>query len=618
MTGMNHPYTSQPKSSFWKTAIARIDPLNIEQLWKPKFPIRRELKIITVGSCFAQHISSALKQNGFNWIDSEPAPSELPQDEHGANGYSIFSFRTGNIYTPALLKQWVKWATGELDPSAEVFVDESSGQYFDPFRPAIPVAGYASEKALFAARKKTLQAIAKAIQSADIFIFTLGLTEAWRNINGDIYPMCPGTVRGKFSPELHKFHNYSEQEVVQDLVAAFEEMRRLNPELKFLLTVSPVPLTATATNDHILTASTYSKSVLRSAAGYLCQEKDYIDYFPSYELIASPPYRARFFEANMRSVTSEGVSFVMSKFFKAIGAPIVGEATSKITLAPPETTQVEKPEKAKSTEDICEDIILENWSNKSTDDAEEPPNILLIGDSQMAMIAKVLDEQNIRYAGGGIMNASEWYTSKFELRNDRFLFDTNGKESDIRWAQVCDNFLAKLDPKAVNSTLVVTNIGTHTSIPMVSGEFDSYIKEIMGTFINRLSNHLLWGFLLKSRIKHLMLLRKLADVGYKVVWVTDPPTQETLLELFEAFDKILCQIFSETGCSVFFAREWISTLGGLPQSFRSLEIDAQTNRPDWIHASPEYYRQLMAEIFSRQSITPQYRHGSKSLKLQAK
>ena len=81
-----------------------------------------------------------------------------------------------------------------------------------------------------------------------------------------------------------------------------------------LLTVSPVPLTATASDKHVLTATTYSKSVLRAVAGELYDRYADIDYFPSYEIVASPWSRGFFYESNMRSVNAGGVSVVMQTF----------------------------------------------------------------------------------------------------------------------------------------------------------------------------------------------------------------------------------------------------------------------------------------------------------------
>jgi hypothetical protein len=65
----------------------------------------------------------------------------------------------------------------------------------------------------------------------------------------------------------------------------------------------------------VLSATTYSKSVLRAAAGYLSQTYPDIDYFPAYEIIAAPPSRATFYEGNLRSIAPGGVDVVMATFF---------------------------------------------------------------------------------------------------------------------------------------------------------------------------------------------------------------------------------------------------------------------------------------------------------------
>ena len=89
----------------------------------------------------------------------------------------------------------------------------------------------------------------------------------------------------------------------------------MSPSIRFLLTVSSVPLTATASREHVIPATTYSKSVLRAAAGYLSQTHQDIDYFPSYEIIAAPPSRGAFYEGNLRSIAAGGVDVVMETFF---------------------------------------------------------------------------------------------------------------------------------------------------------------------------------------------------------------------------------------------------------------------------------------------------------------
>src|SRR5690606_21748827 len=125
--------------------------------------------------------------------------------------------------------------------------------------------------------------------------FTLGLTEAWENAEtGVVYPTCPGVIAGTFSETKYRFVNYDFPQVLADMQEARALLKEINPEMKMLLTVSPVPLTATASGNHVLVATTYSKSVLRAVCGSMVETFDDVDYFPSYELIASPSARGFF------------------------------------------------------------------------------------------------------------------------------------------------------------------------------------------------------------------------------------------------------------------------------------------------------------------------------------
>ena len=109
---MKNPYELLASDKFWKTAVSSLK-INegFDNIWKPKFVITKESKIATLGSCFAQHISHWLIENGYSWQNAEPGPNNLSYDELLNYGYNIFSCRVGNIYTSAMLKQWIRLAT---------------------------------------------------------------------------------------------------------------------------------------------------------------------------------------------------------------------------------------------------------------------------------------------------------------------------------------------------------------------------------------------------------------------------------------------------------------------------------------------------------------------------
>ena len=119
-----------------------------------------------------------------------------------------------------------------------------------------------------------------------MFVFTLGLTETWIDVtSGRVFPSAPGVIAGTYDPKRYKFVNLSFQQTLDDMTDAIAAMRNWAPDIRLILTVSPVPLTATASGQHVLQATTHSKSVLRAVAGELAACDPLIDYFPSYEII---------------------------------------------------------------------------------------------------------------------------------------------------------------------------------------------------------------------------------------------------------------------------------------------------------------------------------------------
>ncbi|WP_329295764.1 GSCFA domain-containing protein [Streptomyces sp. NBC_01455] len=343
-----NPYQSLPVRSFWRPAVAEPDPLDIDDVWRPRFSLGQDDPVITAGSCFAAQIGRALLDSGMNWLDAEPAPPGLTREQRQARGYGGFSFRTGNIYTPAVLRQWLSWALGHTRPPQEAWPD--GDRYVDPYRPAIEPDGFASPAEMLQAREVTLNAVRAAVLKASCLVFTMGLTEAWRDtVDGTVYPACPGTVRGTFDAQRHIPHHFTFAEAHRDMTEAIAMARLANPGLRVLLTVSPQPLTATATGGHALPANGYTKAVLRAVAGQLALEDPGTDYFPSYELITGPVFGGRFFGPNHRTVTPEGVEFVMRHFVAGLN-----HRTPQPQPAPTPASR--------SADAACEDAVLDYYS----------------------------------------------------------------------------------------------------------------------------------------------------------------------------------------------------------------------------------------------------------------
>lgn len=350
-----NPYQTLDAKSFWSPAVAKRNLFDIQDLWTAPYPIDQKTVIATYGSCFAQHFSRALVKRGFTWLDAEIAPRGLYPINANKFNYGVFSARTGNIYTTSLLKQWVEWALGHSHPP-EIYW-ESQGRFYDPFRPQIEPDGFASRDEMLASRAYTIKAFERTILESDLFVFTLGLTESWWDKSTGVeFPMCPGTVAGEFDPEQHIFQNQDYDFVYRNLKDAIDMIRAARPKgPSFLLTVSPVPLTATNSGNHVLVATMESKSILRAVAGKIARETENSSYFPSYEIINAPPYRATFFEPNMRSVNLNGVDHVMKTFFD--GLPKDNASHPAIAAQDPDQTPISETPQTEG-DLICEEELL--------------------------------------------------------------------------------------------------------------------------------------------------------------------------------------------------------------------------------------------------------------------
>jgi len=145
-------------------------------------------------------------------------------------------------------------------------------------------------------------------------------------------------------------------EIASDLGHFIEQLRGLSPNVLLVLTVSPVPLAATATTQHVLCASTYSKSILRGAAQQVSEAHSRVVYFPAYEIITGPQARGDFFEADRRRVSAAGIGAVMSAFlgYCEINNSVV-ETNPSLQTGKNEATLVSEA----IADSACEEVMVE-------------------------------------------------------------------------------------------------------------------------------------------------------------------------------------------------------------------------------------------------------------------
>jgi len=301
-----NPYRNQPDRAFWSRAVARE--------WRPGalFDGAAPLlapgdRIASAGSCFAANIVPHLEAVGYAYVRTE-----ILDEADDRFFYGRYSAAYGNIYTARQFRQLVERCLGRFTPAEDRWRTEAG--VIDPFRPGLPypAADDAEFDAVTAAHLRRTRA---AFTEASVLVFTLGLTEAWVSAeDGAVFPVCPGVVAGAFDPSRHRFLNFRAHEVAQDFRAALSALREINPALRAILTVSPVPLAATATAEHVYVANFYSKAALRAAAEEIVATTAGVAYFPSLEIVLGLE-AAQSFEPDLRSVSPEAIRRVIDALF---------------------------------------------------------------------------------------------------------------------------------------------------------------------------------------------------------------------------------------------------------------------------------------------------------------
>ncbi len=281
--------------------------------------------------------------------DAEPQPRTMPDEIAHEFGYGLYSGRYGNIYTARQMAELLtEIADGDPDPA---LVWENRGRYRDALRPTVEPSGLGTIDEVLFHRGYHLARLSQMLQQTDVFIFTLGLTEAWQDRpTGRTLPLCPGVAGGKFDAGRHNLHVFTHREVLADLATIYQTLRRFNPAMELILTVSPVPLTATATGNHVMLASTHAKATLRSAVGDFVTATPGTDYIPSYEVITQAGCGGPWFAPNLREVSPKGVERVMDMVLTAHD------------LLPPDDATHSRPSDDGEDDAHCDEILLESFA----------------------------------------------------------------------------------------------------------------------------------------------------------------------------------------------------------------------------------------------------------------
>jgi Flp pilus assembly protein TadD len=268
----------------------------------PSFAFSRDDLIFTTGSCFARNIERTLDNQGFKLPMMD---IECPIEER----VSASKNEIVNKYTTSAVLNELRWGLGLEEFPADALLEVGDGLFHDPhLHPNVPPVS--RERAL--ERRQQIHDIVGLLPQCRVFIMTLGLVETWYDEKAGLYlngaPPREAVAR---EPERFRFRRQSYSDIQADLQAIHDILSKHgHPDVKFILSVSPVPFKATYTGQDALAANCYSKSVLRAAAEEFVAAHDNVDYFPSYEMVTLSD-RSHAFKDDFIHVREEMVGRIM-------------------------------------------------------------------------------------------------------------------------------------------------------------------------------------------------------------------------------------------------------------------------------------------------------------------
>jgi hypothetical protein len=164
-----------------------------------------------------------------------------------------------------------------------------------------------------------------------VVVLTLGLNEVWFDQKLQRHLNCaPSYYATKREADRFELHVTTVQENINELEKIRERLVQMNPSVRIIVTVSPVPMSDTFSGRDVFIANTFSKSTLRVAAQIFADCYDNTDYFPSFDMVTMSP-RDRAYGFDCLYVTDSVVRKIMQEFLRLyVGCSIDAAAFSEL------------------------------------------------------------------------------------------------------------------------------------------------------------------------------------------------------------------------------------------------------------------------------------------------
>ena len=231
----------------------------------------------TIGSCFADNAGNKLREHKFI--------------------SSVNPF--GTVYDPLSIHRLIKYAIENNAPDAATFVEREGIFFCDELHSSVNAT---SREGLSKKINELVADVHKRIKHADVFLITYGTAFIYNQIaTGKPVANCHKLPGRLFDKNL-----LNPQDIVTSFSEVHELIRKVNPDARFILTVSPVR--------HLkdtLELNAVSKAVLRLAVHNL-KEVPGVFYFPAFEIMNDDLRDYRFYAADLIHPNEQALDYIWS------------------------------------------------------------------------------------------------------------------------------------------------------------------------------------------------------------------------------------------------------------------------------------------------------------------
>ena len=243
------------------------------------FPITHASKVVSLGSCFAQTIGSKMKAAKFDVL---------------VNPF-------GTLFHPLNLADLLKQAisAAQMDPDGVV---EREGVFVHYGAHSDVKGGTRTELE----ENYTCQMLAlhHSLKEATHLVLTLGTAWIYQHKEFGRVANCHKQAAALFEKKISSL-----DELALELESGLEMLLMHNPNLKIILTLSPVRHTKEGVSENQL-----SKSLLRVLCAQLEQHNEAVTYYPAYEIMVDELRDYRFYKSDLVHPSEEAENYIWEKW----------------------------------------------------------------------------------------------------------------------------------------------------------------------------------------------------------------------------------------------------------------------------------------------------------------